>query len=100
MLMRYVRIPTDSCLRTVRPTEEDKNYIADTCGANSSQACIDDMTSQVAAYEESVLALKKKVVPMGGFWWQLLGSGTTLTWNPLVNGHPNRPQKTKKTKRV
>ena len=56
------------------------------------QACIDDMTSQVDAYQASVLALKEKVIPMGGFWWQLLGHGTSLTWNPKVN-RPHRPQK-------
>ena len=54
---------------TTGPTEEDTNYIADTCGSNTSKACTDDMRSQVDAYQASVLALKKKVVPMGGFWW-------------------------------
>lgn len=55
------------------PTEEDKNYIADT---GASQEEIDE---QVAAYQESILQLKKKVVPMGGFWWQLLdGSASKL----------------------
>merc|ERR1712039_178209 len=34
------------------------------------------MKAQVAAYQESMLELTKKVVPMGGFWWQLMdGSG-------------------------
>eukprot|EP00040_Diaphanoeca_grandis_P027318 m.155154 g.155154 ORF g.155154 m.155154 type:complete len:642 (-) comp30927_c0_seq1:241-2166(-) len=51
------------------PTEEDKNYIADT-GASP-----EDMAAQVAAYRESVLALKEKVIPMGGFWWQLMDTG-------------------------
>jgi hypothetical protein len=27
-----------------------------------------------------VLALKEKVIPMGGFWWQLLGGGTAQPW--------------------
>ena len=47
------------------PTEEDPNYIADT-GATP-----EDMAAQVAAYQESMLELKKKVIPMGGFWWQV-----------------------------
>lgn len=42
------------------PTEEDKNYIADT-GADT-----EEIAEQVAAYQESVYQLKKKVVPMGG----------------------------------
>jgi hypothetical protein len=58
-------------MRPVGPTEEDKNYIADT---GASQA---DMKEQVAAYKASMLALKKKVVPMGGYWWQLMDSGNT-----------------------
>merc|ERR1712190_526912 len=51
------------------PTEEDSHYIADT-GASS-----DDMKAQVAAYQESMAELQKKVVPMGGFWWQLMDGG-------------------------
>ena len=86
----------DDSMQMIGPTEEDRNYIADTCGSNTSQACIDDMKSQVDAYQASVLALKKKVVPMGGFWWQLLGGSPGLTWNPLIN-RPNRPQKTEPT---
>jgi hypothetical protein len=40
------------------------------------------MAAQVAAYEESMLALKRKVIPMGGFWWQLMdGGGTKLYVN-------------------
>jgi hypothetical protein len=83
----------DDSMRTTGPSEEDKHYIADTCGSNTSQACIDDMRSQFDAYEVSVLALKEKVIPMGGFWWQLLGEGTSLTWNPNVNRPHHRPQK-------
>jgi hypothetical protein len=36
----------DDSMQMVGPTEEDKNYIADTCGSNTSQTCIDDMKSQ------------------------------------------------------
>jgi len=51
------------------PTEEDKNYIADT---GVTQA---DVNTQVAAYKASMVALIKKVVPMGGYWWQLMDGG-------------------------
>jgi hypothetical protein len=54
------------------PSEEDKNYIADT-GADSQE-----MQEQVAAYRASIQALKDKVLPMGGFWWQLMSEGTRL----------------------
>eukprot|EP00463_Aulacantha_scolymantha_P000208 TRINITY_DN1115_c0_g1_i1.p1 TRINITY_DN1115_c0_g1~~TRINITY_DN1115_c0_g1_i1.p1 ORF type:complete len:164 (+),score=20.64 TRINITY_DN1115_c0_g1_i1:728-1219(+) len=32
------------------------------------------MQAQVDAYDETMLELKKKVIPMGGFWWQLMKS--------------------------
>ena len=51
------------------PTEEDPNYIADT-GASKA-----DMSSQVDAYRTTMTALVKKVVPMGGYWWQLMDGG-------------------------
>lgn len=55
------------------PTEEDRNYMADT-GADDA-----DMKTQVAAYKATMTALVKKVVPMGGYWWQLMdGSGNKL----------------------
>ena len=55
------------------PTEEDRNYIADT-GSNAT-----DMVTQVDAYKTTMTALVKKVVPMGGYWWQLMdGSGNKL----------------------
>ena len=55
------------------PTEEDRNYIADT-GSNS-----EDMMSQVAAYQETMYQLTKKVLSLGGFWWQLMdGSGVQI----------------------
>ena len=41
------------------PTEEDTNFIADT-GASTAE-----MAEQVAAYQESMLELKQKVVPIG-----------------------------------
>lgn len=59
----------DDSMKPGGPTEEDKNYIADT-GASP-----EDMKEQVAAYQESILELKRKVVPMGGFWWQLMDGG-------------------------
>jgi hypothetical protein len=34
-----------------------------------------DMKTQVAAYKTSMTALVKKVMPMGGFWWQLMDGG-------------------------
>lgn len=61
----------DDSMRSKGPTEEDRNYIADT-GASPQE-----MKDQVAAYEASMLALKKKVVPMGGYWWQLMDTGNT-----------------------
>lgn len=51
------------------PTEEDRNYMAD-CGYTAA-----DMEKQVAAYKTSMTALVKKVVPMGGYWWQLMDGG-------------------------
>ena len=51
------------------PTEEDPNYISDT---GASQA---DMASQVAAYQESMQALIERVIPLGGFFWQLMDGG-------------------------
>jgi hypothetical protein len=64
----------DDSMTIKGPSEEDKNYIADT-GASQ-----EDMQSQVDAYQESMLELKKKVLPMGGFWWQLMAG----QWN---HGH-------------
>lgn len=51
------------------PTEEDPNYIADT-GASTA-----DMQAQVAAYQESMQQLIKTIIPMGGFFWQLMDGG-------------------------
>jgi hypothetical protein len=51
------------------PTEEDKNYIVDT-GAST-----EDMQVFVAAYQESMQQLIKTVIPMGGFFWQLMDGG-------------------------
>ena len=51
------------------PTEEDRNYMAD-CGVDAA-----DMKTQVAAYKTSMTALVKKVIPMGGYWWQLMDGG-------------------------
>ena len=75
----------DDSMRKNGPTEEDRNYIADT-GASD-----EDMKEQVAAYEASMLALKKKVVPMGGYWWQLMDTGNTkLAGDPHGRG-PHTP---------
>ena len=55
------------------PSEEDKNYVVDT------GASLASMADQVAAYRQSMYDLTKKVVPMGGFWWQLMdGRGSKL----------------------
>jgi hypothetical protein len=51
------------------PTEESSYYIADT-GASP-----EEIAEQVFAYRESMYQLTKKVVPMGGFWWQLMDGG-------------------------
>lgn len=60
----------DDAMRSNGPTEEDQNYIADTGASN------EDMQAQVVAYQESMLELKKKAIPMGGYWWQLMdGNG-------------------------
>ena len=59
----------DDSMRLTGPTEEDRNYIADT-GASAS-----DMAEQVAAYRNTMTALVKKVLPMGGYWWQLMDGG-------------------------
>jgi hypothetical protein len=44
---------------------QDSNYMAD-CGYSAA-----DMKLQVASYRASMTALVKKVVPMGGYWWQV-----------------------------
>jgi len=44
------------------------------------------MQTQVMAYRESIYQLKKQVVPMGGFWWQLMDSiGSKLVSNKNHN---------------
>ena len=48
------------------PTEEDSNYIADT------GASVDDMTAQVAAYRESIVAFNEAVWAAGGFTWMMM----------------------------
>jgi hypothetical protein len=60
------------------PTEEDKNYIADTGASPAS------MMAQTAAFSQSMYELVKKVLPAGGFWWQLM-DGTGVQLNPT--GH-------------
>ena len=64
----------DDSMGSTGPSEEDKRYMLDTCGSNSSLACVADQESQVAAYKASMQALQDKVVPMGGFWWQLMNT--------------------------
>lgn len=59
----------DDSMSVGGPSEEDKNYIADT-GASA-----ESMMEQTNAYRTSMYELTKKVVPMGGFWWQLMDSG-------------------------
>ena len=46
--------------------------------------------AQTAAFQESMAQLAKKVIPLGGFWWQLMdGSGVKLNptgaWNTGAN---------------
>ena len=48
------------------------------------------MMAQTAAFQESMYQLVKKVVPLGGFWWQLMdGNGVKLNptgaWNTGAN---------------
>ena len=71
----------DDSMQLVGPTEEDKNYIADTCGDAASPECEKELQSQVDAYQASKLALIEKVIPLGGFWWQLLGNNHAVTPN-------------------
>ena len=51
------------------PTEEDPNYRNDT-GANTTE-----MRSQVDAYQASMNELIATVIPLGGFFWQLMDGG-------------------------
>lgn len=67
----------DDVMHASGPTEEDKNYIDDT-GASP-----ESMAQQAAAYDASIAALKEKVLPIGGFWWQLMDQrGMTLLASP------------------
>lgn len=55
--------------------------------------CSQDIAAQVAAYQESITDLKKKVIPMGGFWWQLMdSSGIVRTFTGQLFGFNRRPQ--------
>ncbi len=54
------------------PSEASNTYAADT-GASSAE-----LNAQRNAYLASMQALKAKVLPMGGFWWQLLDGGGRL----------------------
>ena len=66
----------DDSMTSRGPSEEDHNYIADT-GATRS-----DIAAQVGAYQASMLALKEKVLSLGGFWMQLMdGHGFRLAPN-------------------
>lgn len=62
------------------PTEEDNHYVADT---NASEA---DMQSLVGAYKASMQALTNKVLPMGGYWMQLMRSQNPV--GPSEKGFP------------
>lgn len=59
----------DDSMTMSGPTEEDGNYIADT-GASTA-----DMQSQVDAYQASMNALIATVIPLGGYFWQLMDGG-------------------------
>lgn len=68
------------------PSEEDRNYIADTNASGT------DMQSQVGAYKASMQALRNKVLPMGGYWMQLMGSpGNPVGPNEKGFPHSNVP---------
>lgn len=74
----------DDSMSLSGPSEEDKNYIVDT-GASAAS-----MMAQTAAYRETIWQLTKKVLPMGGFWWQLMDSrgvkvNPTGGWNSGQN---------------
>ena len=63
----------DDSMQLIGPTEEDKNYIADTCGDATLPKCEQELQSQVDAYEASKLALIEKVCSgvfdgNGSFW--------------------------------
>lgn len=63
----------DDSMTLSGPTEEDRNYIADT-GASPA-----DMAAQVAAYKASMQLLIETIIPAGGFFWQLMdGQGARL----------------------
>lgn len=53
-------------MKITGPTEEDKHFIEDT---GSTPQYMQDM---VTAYDNAIDALRAKVVPMGGWWWQLI----------------------------
>ena len=63
----------DDSMRMDGPTEEDKNFIADTGFSTS------EMQELVDAYQASIQALIAKLIPLGGFYWQLMkGNGAQL----------------------
>ena len=51
-------------------TEEDKNFCADICGDAAAPRCVQELQSQVDAYQASKLALIKKVIPLVAAAWQ------------------------------
>jgi len=59
----------DDSMEMNGPTEEDPNYISDT-GASTQ-----DMQDQVDAYQASMVELIETVIPLGGFYWQLMDGG-------------------------
>eukprot|EP00656_Telonema_subtile_P001746 TRINITY_DN10758_c0_g2_i2.p1 TRINITY_DN10758_c0_g2~~TRINITY_DN10758_c0_g2_i2.p1 ORF type:complete len:445 (-),score=93.61 TRINITY_DN10758_c0_g2_i2:229-1563(-) len=63
----------DDSMTLTGPTEEDSHYVADT-GASDTE-----MQAQVSAYQASMQDLIKTVLPMGGFWWQLMDSSGMKT---------------------
>eukprot|EP01052_Picozoa_sp_SAG31_P075352 SAG31_NODE_34536_length_332_cov_0.639485_1_plen_110_part_11 len=67
-------------MRPNGPSEEDSHYVADT---NASGA---DMESLVRAYKASMQALRNKVLPMGGYWMQLMGNADPV--GPNQKGFP------------
>ncbi len=66
----------DDAMTLQGPTEEDRNFQQDAGLSNET------MQELVDAYRNSMEALKAKVLPMGGYWWQLMdGAGMQLNRN-------------------
>eukprot|EP00051_Salpingoeca_urceolata_P027693 m.482796 g.482796 ORF g.482796 m.482796 type:complete len:583 (-) comp22669_c0_seq1:268-2016(-) len=56
----------DDSMKLTGPTEEDTHFINDT-GLSAAE-----MQASVAAYQKNIRTLQKKVVSLGGFYWQMI----------------------------